>query len=375
MAKSISTFTAIALAALAAGCGGDSQIKTYKVAKDDDSAKSASASAVPDSSSQPGIAAPFAGASAQAPALPHVHWELPKGWKEIPAGDMRVAAFEITGSDARSAQVTIIPLPGASGKELESVNMWREQLQLPAFSANEMAQQGTEVQVGRDHGKLFDMTSAETRAGSKFKTHMLGAIVNHENVLWFIKMLGDDTLVSEQKPEFIAFLKSLSFEPAPQLAAANKRPESTNTKKLSPDAEAPKLKVPPGWQEKAPGPMITAAYGIEEAGGSADVTITHFQGDVGGEEANVTRWRRQLGLPPVSSAEMGSSVQQVEVNGRKAGYRVDLKGTNARTGKEARMIAIAVPRGGETWFFKLMGDDAVVEKEKDAFQQFVNGAY
>ena len=38
------------------------------------------------------------------------------------------------------------------------------------------------------------------------------------------------------------------------------------------------------------------------------------------------------------------------------------------------MIAAGVPRGGDTWFYKLTGDEAVVEKEKDAFLKLIRGA-
>jgi hypothetical protein len=308
--------------------------------------------------------------------LPHAHWQLPKDWKEIAAGDMRVAAFQVTGNDGQSAEVTIIPLPGAANRELESVNIWRrEQLQLTPWTADEMAKAGEPVEIGDGKGQLFDMASGAPKEGAKFKTRLLGAIASRENVLWFIKMVGDDALVAAQKPAFIGFLKSLTFETDHQMAAANDRPVSTNTKKLPPEAGSPKWKVPPTWEERAPGPMISSAYSIKGDEGNADVTVSKFPGEVGGMAANVNRWRRQLGLSPQSEAEMQGSVQLLEIDGHKNAYRVDLKGTNARSGKEARMIAVAVPRGGETWFYKLLGDAAAVEKEKDAFQEFVTSAY
>jgi hypothetical protein len=102
------------------------------------------------------------------------------------------------------------------------------------------------------------------------------------------------------------------------------------------------------------------------------VTISKFPGEAGGQEANINRWRGQLGLSPISGAD--SSVSSLEIDGRKA-YLVDIKGTNARSGKQARMVAIGVPRSDETWFYKLLGDEAAVEKEKSAFIQFVKSAY
>ena len=121
--------------------------------------------------------------------------------------------------------------------------------------------------------------------------------------------------------------------------------------------------------------MVASAYNVEDAAGQAEVTISKFPGDVGGMVANIQRWKGQLGLPAGTAEEARKSAEMIEVAGQKESYLVDLQGKNARSGKEARMVAIGVPYQGETWFFKLMGDDAVVTKEKDKFIQFVKSAY
>jgi hypothetical protein len=307
---------------------------------------------------------------------PKVSWTLPKGWKELPLEGMRKAAFEITGDNGQMAQVVVIPLPGTSNIELETVNMWREPLGLSPLNKDQVTAEAASVQLGDASGHLFDMVSAQAAPQEKFKTRTLGAIADRDGMLWFAKMTGADDLVESQKPAFVDFLKSLRFaQPSPTQLAAAEAPVSANTKRVPSGAEGSKFKVPANWQEKAPGPMITAAYGITGAEGQADVTITKFPGDVGGLAANVNRWRGQLGLPPLGDAEAQQSAEMVEVDGKKNAYMVDLKGTNMRTGKQAHLIALGVPRGGETWFYKLLGDDAVVTKEKDAFLKFVTGAY
>ena len=49
----------------------------------------------------------------------------------------------------------------------------------------------------------------------------------------------------------------------------------------------------------------------------------------------------------------------------------DITGRDARTGQAARLLAVVVPRSGQTWFYKLMGDAQVVQGEKEAFLKFV----
>ena len=157
-------------------------------------------------------------------------------------------------------------------------------------------------------------------------------------------------------------------------APSAENPVSTNTEK-APTGEKPNFKAPNNWKTKPPGPMVASAYNVEGDGGQAEVTISKFPGEVGGMVANIQRWRGQLGLPQLSPDEARKSAEMIEVGGKKDSYMVDLKGTNVRTGKEARMVAVGVPFQGETWFFKLMGDDALVGKEKDAFIKFIKSAY
>ena len=46
-------------------------------------------------------------------------------------------------------------------------------------------------------------------------------------------------------------------------------------------------------------------------------------------------------------------------------------GMDAKTGEPARLVAVIVPHGADTWFYKLLGEGPVVEKEKDSFVKFV----
>src|SRR6185369_7861311 len=94
------------LAALLAGCGRE-EIHVYKAPKE-----------------QPVIRA-----------------SLPEGWEELPGDQMRVGNFAVHGKGGEKAQVTIIPLPGLAGRELENVNPWRGQLGLPPITAAELPTQ------------------------------------------------------------------------------------------------------------------------------------------------------------------------------------------------------------------------------------------
>jgi hypothetical protein len=127
--------------------------------------------------------------------------------------------------------------------------------------------------------------------------------------------------------------------------------------------------VPAGWQEVSGGQFLVAKFTLTGAGGAtAAVNVSSSPGDGGGLAANVNRWRGQLGLPPITEI----LTTAIDVTGGKA-QLVDLSGTDARNGQPTRLVGALVPQSGQTWFYKLMGDAKVVESQKDAFIQFVQG--
>ena len=136
-------------------------------------------------------------------------------------------------------------------------------------------------------------------------------------------------------------------------------------------AEGPALTwaVPSTWQAKAGSAMRKATFAIAgENGAAADLAVTAFPGDVGGEVANVNRWRGQIGLSPLSDAETVATITRLEANGLKIGV-VDLADPAGKG--SVRMLGAMVPYAGATWFFKLLGPDALVQREKPAFLEFL----
>jgi hypothetical protein len=93
----------------------------------------------------------------------------------------------------------------------------------------------------------------------------------------------------------------------------------------------------------------------------------------GGIAGNVNRWRNQLGLGELPGAEVDKLLSPLQVSEGKA-FLVDLSGTDGRTGEKARLIAAIVSQPSQTWFYKLMGNEQLVAREKDAFGKFVQSA-
>ena len=194
------TWPLLLIAAALAGCGRDN-VKVYRLSNDDASSAApppnATATAVPDQS----------GNNA---AQPQLHWTLPAGWTEVAPGEMSIASFKVSGPNGAEADVTVVPLPGMAGGDNANVNRWRGQVGLPAATADELQKLGETVQVGDQSATLYDL------AGSDNAKRILGVIQQRNGTTWFFKMMGDAGLVEQQKPQFIAFLKSLTFAAASQ---------------------------------------------------------------------------------------------------------------------------------------------------------------
>jgi len=131
--------------------------------------------------------------------------------------------------------------------------------------------------------------------------------------------------------------------------------------------------VPAGWQEVSGGQFLVAKFTLTGAGGAtAAVNVSSSAGEGGGLVGNINRWRGQLGLTSLSDGDVNKLVMTIDMQGGKASL-VDLSGTDARTSQPTRLVGVMVSQSGQTWFYKLMGDAKVVEAQKDAFIQFVQG--
>jgi hypothetical protein len=82
---------------------------------------------------------------------------------------------------------------------------------------------------------------------------------------------------------------------------------------------------------------------------------------------NVNRWRRQLGLPPVSQEELGNAVTSGDADGRPM-FSVDLT-TPAGAPEAKRTLAALVFEPGTAYAFKVMGPADLVGAHKADFDK------
>ena len=195
-----------------AGCDRDS-VKVYQASTNDTVvALSPAAAPMAMPATMPGgLPAP------DTAAYPKLKFALPDGWKEKPAGQMRVASFEAAQA-GKTADVSVIPLGGGAGGDAANVNRWRGQVGLEPLDDTALLKLAEQVEIAGQPAALFDVNG--TSPGSGDPARILGVILHREDTAWFFKMTGDSALVENQKPAFVAFLKSVQFDETAATAIA-----------------------------------------------------------------------------------------------------------------------------------------------------------
>ena len=371
-AKPVLKIGLVAIVALGmAGCNKDENVRVYSVAKESSKPQSMMTAAQSDKPDLPVNSSP-------------ISWTTPTDWKELAPTSIRIGNFKVPGKDGKQAQVAITSFPGSVGTELDNWNRWRRELKLPETDEKEIKSEGGKV--GDNSAKLYDIAGDDSRT--------VVAVVQRDGASWFFKLNGDKETVASARNTFLDFLKTIKFTEGgshravatavdPQDAAANPHaaiglnPDGSDPHAghnheadTSPASEGPQWTTPSNWQEKTPGMMVVKSYSVAGADGkAATVAISSLGGTGGGMLMNVNRWRGQIGLAPITDAELEKATTTLELTGGKATV-LDIK--NDSTGK--RMITVSVPQGEQTWFYKLLGDDAVVGAEKEAFFKMVKTA-
>jgi hypothetical protein len=146
--------------------------------------------------------------------------------------------------------------------------------------------------------------------------------------------------------------------------------ESASTEQAAPAdstvaASQIRWQLPKGWETGAQSSMRYASFMASgENGEKADISVITFPGDGGSDLDNVNRWRQQIGLAPVDTGELPSVIAPLHSENIRFSS-TDMMGTNSRT------VAAWLRRDGRSWFFKMSGPNATVEKEKPNFVKFL----
>ncbi len=335
----------------------EAQVSAYRIPKEND---------LP---AAPVAAAPV-GFQVASPAASDLTWSAPADWKPKAAAAMRKGSYDVGGAGGPAADLAITAFPGDVGGDLANVNRWRGQLGLPPIAEAELAAALTPLSANGLTMKIADLTGGTPDSPQR----MLGAIVPHGGATWFFKLTGATAVVAQAKAAYLVFLQTIQAAPAvasaaPPAAAPPPATDMAGTPVGQADGPGLKWTVPPHWQGKPPTAMRKATYVVPGAGGAnGEIAVTAFPGEVGGELANVNRWRGQFQLPPLPAGELPAALTRLTVNGLPVAL---VEFTGGPADNPQRLLGAMVPSNGATWFFKFTGPAALVAAEKPAFRHFL----
>jgi hypothetical protein len=130
-----------------------------------------------------------------------------------------------------------------------------------------------------------------------------------------------------------------------------------------PEVEDLTWQLPPDWTARAGSGMRIAEFVPGHGHEGALVTLIALSGGAGSMDANVSRWRGQIGLSP----EGKSDIQQIE--GEMPFDFLTLVAESKAAGQDQSIIAAIYHQSDRTLFLKFMGPTEVVADHKIDFLQ------
>ncbi len=158
----------------------------------------------------------------------------------------------------------------------------------PAGRFQDGALSGRDAAAGKPAGK----------ASVGQPTEMLGAITPRGEMIWFFKLTGTPSAVAVVKKDFVYFIKSVKF-----------------------GDKGPEWDLPEGWKAEPASEMRFATIRIASAEGPLEMSVIPLPSAEEKFEpqllANVNRWRGQVGLGPLTAAQLADSKEVIkfELNG------------------------------------------------------------
>lgn len=340
----------VGAAILLCGCDrSEQQIKVYRVAKAPLDATPSADAAMPTNASSP--------SSLTNPTLvAPTNATTPPGWEPQPPSQMRRASFLVHGENGAIADISLVTLGTAAGNVLDNVNRWLSQLGQPPITADKLASTVEQLHTAHGDVAIVDLSGKPENGDATKDGRIIAGIASDERGTAFFKIRGNPALVGAQKAGFLKWVSSLRSETA---AAGSEGSETSSDK--------PQINwdVPQGWSPAPASAMRYASFTTAgDSGDKIDISVVTFPGDGGSDAENVNRWRQQIGLPAADGSTLKSAI--VPMKSKETDFSsIDM------TGKSSRVLAAWARRDGRTWFFKLTGPNAAVEKEKPKFVKFL----
>lgn len=354
------------------GCDQEPDVETYTAKRD----APLPATLLQPVNAQANSAPSSASSGSKHPSRTQLTWAVPSGWKQENSTGMRVATLK-PQAGTESVAIAVTYLPGDKSDLVSNINRWRGQIDLAPVGPDEItAEQHSFSNRSGLGGHYIDLQGRDDR--------MIVAWFKFPDGSWYFKMTGDDDDVSNNVTTMRQFAGSITrtgaglppkdtTPPAGQAKAINRTKLSADS--IQAPAEAQDFsangiagKAAKAWTLAENTPMLLMNF---ETATNCRVTVSSFPGNVGGREANVGRWVRQLGL---SADKASVNERNFLLEGNPDSIPVDaFEIVPIELADDSKASIIATIRDAEkTFFIKIVGDAKPVATELENFLYFIS---
>ena len=359
------SYALVLLCLLFSACKDKNKIAVYVVSKPAPEAESHSTS-MGQASPVSGPEMPAMGSSMDQSVPPPLPAQVtgipPKNWEPQQLSSMRQASYLAKGASGATADISLVVLAGAAGGVLDNVNRWLSQLGQPTITSEQLKQLVKHVPSSLGDVSIVDLEGLPQGGDASKDGRIIAGIASGENGTFFFKMRGNAPLVESQKEGFIQWIGSAKKGETSQDFASEQVAPAPVTEVKQPEI---KWDTQKDWQPAPASSMRYASFTVVGKNGeSANVSVSVFGGDGGGDLANVNRWRSQIGLSALTQDDLKPLI--VPLACKDANFQ-----TIDMDGPKGRILAGWTRMDGKSWFFKLIGPAGVVEGEKEKFAAFL----
>ena len=300
---------------------------------------------------------------------PIVSWELPPNWGENPdlSGPM-AGSFHVKTKSGPQGRIGVMPFR-ENVSTVDVANMFGREMGYPPFNQENLAPFLQEKKIGDRTFEWLYLNSKVEISSSPPRTALL-ALLRQDKDTWLFPFIADQKLVRAESENFIQFLKSCSLRSEKNKPILAKSPVPLAKTRETGSTKSPKnpwsWSKPSSWGEGKASSMRVGSFKVTGPNGTQlDISVTSFPGDVGGLLANVNRWIGQIDLAPIQKASLDQYCSSIILAGTSA-HLVEAYG------KDKAVLAGTLFLEKESWFFKLIGNRTLAEKEKSNFISFLN---
>ncbi|MCO6457912.1 MAG: hypothetical protein J5I93_21625 [Pirellulaceae bacterium] len=265
-------------------------------------------------------------------------WDLPAGWTARQGSELRFATIAVP-VEGKTLELTVIPLGMPDGDtpdyQLSNVNRWRGQLGLPPIAADALPDSVERLELADGEATLVELVG---QAGPAMGPPFAG--------------MG-----------------------SPPAGPASARPPGEGGSAPAGAGDAAggpgtiRYTTPEGWEPGRVGGIRKAAFVVRDGQQQVEITAIDLAAAAGELLPNINRWRGQIELPDVDQQQLDTHLVPLTIGGL-PGHYVELPATGDPDRPKSILGAVVV-EGPRAWFFKLMGDTPLAQRERERLQEFL----